>query len=186
MTLGVVDFVPGCGVSGGLSGESAPCFPQSVFHSLEPLCVSFLSLASVSLLPVPSGSPLRTTTTPILLTAVSREHTVGAQQTARMCTLASSSRGRWAQLLAGLAGPSSAGEILPWGGEESVGRGCSLGRQYLVAKVTSTRHGDVAMEMNHLGREGSSEGEAVGGVGDGRGPSVLLVQQEPWCGCNDP
>lgn len=71
MNTGVIDFAPGCGVSGGLSGEVAPHFPQSVFHSPEPLCVSFLSLANVSLLPVPSGSPLRTATTPVLLTAVS-------------------------------------------------------------------------------------------------------------------
>lgn len=83
--------------------------------------------------------------------------------------------------------PAAEGDGLGWramGGEKSVGRGCRLGRQYLVAKVTSARHGDVAMEMNHLGREGGSEGEAVGGAGGGRGPRALPVQREPRCGCN--
>lgn len=163
----MVDFAPGRGVSGRLSGEAAPRFSQSIFHSPEPLCVSFLSLASVSLLPVPSGSPRRTATTPILLTACpgGSTHYVLSEQ------LGSA---RWHPAAAG--GPRRAQrrrQDTAMGGKESVGRGCSLGRQYLVAKVTSSRHGDVAVETNHLGREGGSEGEAVGGAGGGRGPQAL-------------
>lgn len=158
-----------CSRRWGFSGSewgNGTYFPHRVFHSLKPLRVfSFLSLASVSLLPVPSGSPLRAGTTPILLTDMSPEPIVGAQQMARMCTLVSSRRRRWVWLLGGLCwvgcchwGRGEHGKgVQSWVRASQVFRG-----QYLVAEVTTICDGDVTMETDHLGGEGSSRRKSCG------------------------